>query len=148
MSDPIEQAPLTEEQVNKILEQEPEVFRASLRLNKAIDEYLQTQQFIITQREKGLVVPNLEQRTHTAQRNLAMTIDQLTVALEGAENIQVKQIAIGVLQHGLMYFQGIFTSIHYTRMLMQQDSSRPYERLLHEAYALMERAIKKSGAPG
>lgn len=131
-------------EVEAILQKDPEVHRCCLALQKSMQDYEETQRYILSQRQQGLVVPNLEQRTHAVQRNIAVALDNLAMAGEAAEDPQIKQIAIQVQQGGLMYFQSFIATIHYSRMMMLHADGKPYERMLHEAYALLERAVKKS----
>ncbi len=131
-------------EVEAILQKDPEVHRTCLALQKALEDYEETQRYILNQRQKGLVVPNFEERTHAVQRNVAVALDNLAMAGEACEDPQVQQIAIGVQQSGLMYFQSFITTIHYSRMMMTHADGKPYERMLHEAYALLERAVKRS----
>jgi len=135
------QGEITAEQVETILKRDPEVHQACLALDKALQDYNQTQSYILAESQKGIQVPNLEKRTHAVQTNLAIALDNLAAAGEACDDNQVKQIAIGVQQQGVMYFQSILVSIHYSRMQMKHGD-KSYQRLLHEAYALFERAQK------
>jgi len=136
--------PSTYEEINSILKRDPEVHACAHALQKAIGDYDETQKFILTEREKGIQVPNLQERTHTIQRNLCVALDKMALACEACEDPQIVNIAIGIHQHGVMYFNAFFTSIHYSRMVTTHTDARPYERLMHEAYALFERAQKKA----
>lgn len=131
-------------EIEAILKKDPEVHQAVMNLQKALEDYEQTQAYILGQSQKGLTVPNLEQRAHAVQRNIAVAMDRLAMSGEACEDAQVQHIAIGVQQGAMMYFQSFFTTIHYSRMMMAHPDGKPYERLLHEAYALLERSVQKN----
>ncbi len=137
------QVPPTPEEVREILEREPAIAMAVTSLEEAIEALDQIQQEVLPQQEKGLQIPNLEHKLHTAQTKIATALDTLVASARTCEDPEIMGIAMGFNQAGVAYMQGILYGVHYSRMMVAHHGNRTNERLLHEAYALLQRAQQR-----
>lgn len=134
------------EEALEILARDPKVDTAAKNLDRCIDEFIELQQEILPQQEKGLVIPNVEERIFSSQSKLADCIDALVSAMKECEDMEVIQVAMGVHSVGVQYFQGVFFGIHYSRMAIAKKGDRIFARLLHSAYAQLNKTRQqKSG---
>lgn len=118
--------------------QAPDLAKALTQLDVAITKLNDLQAEILPLQEKGLVVPNINQRIHANQQAIAVAMDNTHGLLHKyQENEAVIAVAGAAYNEGMAYIQGIVFGVHYGRVALKHE--KPFQRLLAEAYHMLER---------
>jgi len=136
-------ATLDQARLRSILERDPAVKAGVNMVEDAIGAIDTLQAEILPQQQKGLEVPNSAQRTLAAQRQLARAIDTINKAMQSCTDKEVVQLGMSIQNVGVQYFQGIFFSIHYSRVVFVHQGDRTFQRLLDGGYKMFERTRQR-----
>jgi len=131
---------LEQARLRSILDRDPAVKAGVNMVENAIHALDALQAELLPQQEKNLEVPDAAQRTLKTQTQLAIAIDTVNKAMQHCKDQEVIQLGLGVQSVGVQYFQGIFFSIHYSRVVYSHQGDRTFQRLLDTAYKLFERS--------
>lgn len=129
-----------EARARSILAQDPELEAATNKLEECIDKFEELNEEILPAQAKGIIIPNAEKRIYSAQSNLAEALDKLILALKNSDNQDAIGVAMQMHSIGVQYFQGVYFGIQYSAIQVKCQGDRPFQRLLHQAYKMMERA--------
>lgn len=142
-ANPEADAILEQARLRAILERDPAVKAGVNMIEDAVGAIDALRDEILPQQAKGLEVPDAQKRTLAVQQQLARAIDTINKAMQGCDDDEAVQIAMSVQSVGVQYFQGIFFSIHWSRVVYAHDGDRTFQRLLDGAYKLLERTRQR-----
>lgn len=126
-------------QAMKTLSKDPDLLKAANALQSAVNAIDELNNEMLPMQQKGMVIPNLEQRVHAAQQALARNIDELIIAMRKSNAPDAVQVAMQVHSLGVSYFQGVFFGVHYARTNLVAQGDRTFQRMFHQAYQLLQR---------
>ena len=135
-----------EAKAREVLAEDSELEAAANHLEECIDKFEELNEEILPAQSKGIIIPNAEQRIYTAQSRLAEGLDKLTAAMKASDNRGAIGVAMQMHSIGVQYFQGIYFGIQYSAIQLKCQGDRPFQRLLHQGYKMVERAQQSAVA--